>query len=53
MKTEELLHLLQNSENMYRGKPFWAWNGELDIDELKQQIELMKDMGLVRYSLEI
>ncbi len=30
----------------YRGKPFWAWNGELDPEELRRQIRVMKDMGL-------
>lgn len=45
MKTKELLHVLQNPENIYRGKPFWAWNGELNISELKRQIDVMKGMG--------
>ena len=45
MKTEELLQIFQDPENIYRGKPFWAWNGELDIVELKRQIDVMKDMG--------
>ncbi len=45
MKPEELLKQLQNPANMYRGKPFWSWNGELDIDELKRQIDVMKGMG--------
>ena len=29
----------------YRGKPFWAWNGELDKDELIRQVHLFKQMG--------
>jgi len=29
----------------YRGKPFWAWNGELKKDELIRQIRVMKEMG--------
>ena len=45
MKTEELLRVLKNPENIYRGKPFWARNGELDIAELKRQIDVMKEMG--------
>ena len=45
MKTPELLKVLQNPENQYRGKPFWAWNGELSITELKRQIDIMKQMG--------
>ncbi|HEY3379939.1 MAG TPA: glycosyl hydrolase [Armatimonadota bacterium] len=30
----------------YRGKPFWAWNGALDPEELRRQIRLMHQMGL-------
>lgn len=30
----------------YRGKPFWAWNGELEPEELRRQIRLMHRMGL-------
>ncbi|MGE4490565.1 MAG: glycosyl hydrolase [Kiritimatiellales bacterium] len=29
----------------WRGKPFWAWNGKLEKDELLRQIHVMKDMG--------
>ena len=34
-----------NPDNRYRGKPFWAWNGKLDRDELIRQIHIIKDMG--------
>jgi hypothetical protein len=30
----------------YRGKPFWAWNGRLEPEELKRQIRHMHRMGL-------
>jgi len=30
----------------YRGKPFWAWNGKLEPDELRRQIRVMQRMGL-------
>ena len=30
----------------FRGKPFWAWNGKLQADELRRQIRVMKAMGL-------
>lgn len=30
---------------MYRGKPFWSWNGELDEQELLRQIDCMHEMG--------
>ncbi len=30
----------------YRGKPFWAWNGRLEPDELRRQIRLFQRMGM-------
>jgi hypothetical protein len=30
----------------FRGQPFWAWNGDLEPEELRRQIRLMKRMGL-------
>ena len=33
----------------YRGKPFWAWNGELRSEELIRQTKIMKEMGLGGY----
>jgi len=30
----------------YRGKPFWAWNGKLEPEELRRQIREMHRMGL-------
>ncbi len=30
----------------YRGKPFWAWNGKLEPEELRRQIRHMRRMGL-------
>ena len=29
----------------YGAKPFWAWNGKLDKEELIRQTEVMKEMG--------
>jgi len=29
----------------WRGKPFWAWNGKLDKNELLRQVQVMKTMG--------
>ena len=36
---------LQNPELKYRAKPFWAWNGKLEEEELHFQIDAMKEMG--------
>ena len=33
----------------WRGKPFWAWNGELRKEELLRQARIMKEMGLGGY----
>ncbi|MBQ7579726.1 MAG: hypothetical protein IJU39_00275 [Clostridia bacterium] len=35
----------------YRGAPFWAWNCELDKDELLRQIDCLKDMGFGGYHI--
>ncbi|MFW6279131.1 MAG: hypothetical protein ACOC2G_02975, partial [Bacillota bacterium] len=40
------LELFKNPGSEYRGTPFWAWNTELDIEELLTQIEHLKEMGL-------
>lgn len=33
----------------YRGKPFWAWNGKLEKEELFRQIDVIKEMGFGGY----
>ena len=30
----------------YRGTPFWSWNNRLDVDQLKRQIEIFREMGM-------
>jgi hypothetical protein len=35
-----------DTPSRYRGKGFWAWNGSLDIAKLKEQIRIMKKMGM-------
>jgi hypothetical protein len=30
----------------WRGKPFWAWNGDLNPEELRRQIRVMRQMGM-------
>lgn len=37
--------LFRNPSSEYRAAPFWAWNCELDKDELLWQIERLKEMG--------
>jgi len=43
---EELRKLFADPPSAYRGKPFWAWNGKLQADELRRQIRVMHHMGL-------
>lgn len=38
--------LFRNPTSEYRGTPFWAWNCQLEKDELLWQLEVMKKMGL-------
>ncbi len=37
--------LFENPTSEYRGTPFWAWNTELDKEELLRQIEVFRQMG--------
>ena len=37
--------LFRNPPKEYRGAPFWAWNGRLDKDVLKEQMDVLKEMG--------
>ena len=37
--------LFESPTAEYRGTPFWAWNTNLDKDELLWQIERLKEMG--------
>ena len=39
----------KSPSSAYRGKPFWAWNGELRSEELIRQTQIMKEMGLGGY----
>ncbi|MBQ2704184.1 MAG: hypothetical protein IJF58_01395 [Clostridia bacterium] len=38
--------LFLNPTSEYRGTPFWAWNCELEKEELLRQLDVMKQMGL-------
>lgn len=37
--------LFKNPDAKYRGAPFWAWNGTLEWEELKKQIDAFAEMG--------
>lgn len=36
----------ENPSSVYRGKPFWAWNGKLEENELRRQVRIFNKMGL-------
>lgn len=49
MSKQKLYDIFQNPGPEWRGKPFWSWNGELREDEVRRQINVMKQMGLGGY----
>lgn len=49
MSKQKLYDIFQNPGTEWRGKPFWSWNGELREDEVRRQINVMKQMGLGGY----
>ncbi len=46
MSLKNVLKELKMPGKEYRGKPFWSWNGEMNAQELRDQIKTMKEMGL-------
>ena len=40
------IELFKNPSSEYRCTPFWAWNCDLKLDELEQEIDFMKEMGM-------
>ena len=38
--------LFKSPPIVYRGKPFWCWNGKLNKEELIRQIGVFEDMGM-------
>lgn len=45
--------LFQNPTSDYRATPFWAWNCDLDRDELLRQIDVFKEMGYGGYHMHV
>ncbi|MCI6466597.1 MAG: hypothetical protein MSA90_14175 [Faecalicatena sp.] len=45
MNEKEFVESFKKPPVEFRAKPFWAWNGRLDKEELFRQIEIMKEMG--------
>ena len=38
--------LFQNPTSEYRGTPFWSWNCDLPEEDILQQMEMLKKMGM-------
>ena len=49
MDKKTLTEEFRSPSAAWRGKPFWAWNGELRKEELLRQARIMKEMGLGGY----
>ena len=45
--------LFKSPTNEYRGAPFWAWNSRLDPDQLREQIDIFKEMGLGGFNMHV
>ena len=42
---KSLFDEFKKPSSLYRAKPFWAWNGKLNTEELRRQIRIMHEMG--------
>ena len=47
------VELFKNPTSDYRATPFWAWNCDLDKDELCRQIDIFKEMGYGGYHMHV
>ena len=45
--------LFKNPTAEYRGTPFWAWNTDLNQQELDRQIEIFNEMGLGGFHMHV
>ena len=49
LSDKQLLEEFANPSAQWRAKPFWAWNGKLDKDELLRQVAVLDSMGFGGY----
>ena len=45
--------LFKNPTSDFRATPFWAWNCDLDREELLRQIDIFKEMGYGGYHMHV
>ena len=38
---------------LYRGAPFWSWNGALEKEELLRQIDVFGQMGIGGFTIHV
>jgi len=43
---KQVLEQVKSMPTEYRGAPFWSWNGKLEEKELREQINILHEMGL-------
>lgn len=43
--SKNLMRDFSQPSSLYRGKPFWAWNGDIEESEARRQIKVLKEMG--------
>lgn len=41
-----VMESFKNPSSLYKGAPFWSWNGDLKKDELFRQIDVFEEMGI-------
>ena len=46
-------NLFKNPTSEYRATPFWAWNDDLEKEELNRQIDEFKEMGLGGFHMHV
>ncbi len=49
MSLKDLHSIFKNPAAVWRGKPFWSWNGELEKEELLRQGKILGEMGFGGY----
>lgn len=45
--------LFENPTSEYRGAPFWAWNGDLNLEQMKMQMDSFKQMGFGGFHIHV
>ena len=46
-------NLFKNPTSEYRGTPFWAWNCKLDSNLIKEQVDIMEQMGFGGFHMHV